>query len=394
MSSEYEVLMQDSGIPTTEESIETRFKEVASEVGTDLSNDDEYSPFWNLLTALCVYPVSLLVNYIYESVLPNLFIKDAVDGWLDRRGWEYDTPRKEEQKAQGNIKFRRFSGSGTQTIAAGTVVQSNPVNGTVYKLVTLADALFSNGDIEISVLCEAAESGDAYNLGSGFYTVLPESISGIDSVFNDEDWITVNGADRESNDDYRLRLRDLFSSLNHYHVDEVYRSIVTSFSGISSSNVFFDKNIPRGAGSADILILLDHGSVSDELLVSINQHITDDGNHGIGDDILVRAIDTTLVDLDVSIYVETTLTQDEKDELKLQFENYVNAAFRKVSGEEFSNQPTKVEPFKRFSFSRLGSESHNEFSDLYSVDFNHDDIVHDLNVSELNTLTVEVLDAD
>lgn len=394
MANQYEILMQNAGIPTTEETIEERFKEVASGVGTDLNNDDAYSPFWNLLTALCVYPVTLLVNYIYESVLPNLFIEDAVDEWLDKRGWEYDTPRKEEQKAQGVIKFRRFSGSGTQTISAGTVVQSNPVNGTVYKLVTLADALFSNGDIEISVACEAVESGEAYNLGEGFYTVLPESISGIESVFNDADWIVVNGADRESNDDYRLRLRDLFSSLNHYHVDEVYRSIVTSYSGISSNNIFFDKNIPRGAGSADVLILLDQGAVSSDLLVSINQHITDDGNHGIGDDILVRAIDTTPVDLEVSIYVESTLTQDEKDELKLQFENYVGAAFRQVSGYEFNTQPTKVEPFKRFSFSRLGSQAHGEFSGLYSVDFNHDDIVHDLNVSELNSLVVSVFDAD
>lgn len=394
MPNEYEVLMQKANIPTTGEAIESRFKQVASDLGTDLNNDDKYSPFWSLLVALCVYPVQLLINFIYSAVLPNLFIKDAVDEWLDRRGWEYNAPRKEEQEAKGVIKFRRFSGSGTQTIPKGTVIQSNPVNTVVYKLVTLADAVFSNGDIEISVTCEALKAGEGYNLAAGFYTVLPESIPGIKSVFNESDWLTVNGADRESNDNYRLRLRDLYSRLNHYHVDEVYRSIITSFSGISPSNVFFDKNVPRGSGSADALILLDHGTVSQELLASINKHIMDDGNHGIGDDILVRAIDTVPIDLNIQIFVDPALSQIEKDALKLQFENYVKAAFRQVSGEEFIGPPDKVEPFKRFSFSRLGFQAHKEFSGLLSVDFNSDDLLHDLNVSRLNVLALSMADAN
>lgn len=394
MSSEYEVLMQKSGIPTTDEAVESRFKDVAKGVGTDLNNNDAYSPFWAVLSALCVYPAKLLIKFVHTSILPNLYIKDAVDEYLDALGWAYETPRKEKQKAQGFIRFRRLSGSGTQTINSGTVVQSNPVKGTAYKLLTLSDAFFENGDVEISVMCEALDAGAGYNLSEGFYTVLPESIPGIKSVINDDQWLVVNGADRESNDDYRMRLRDLFGSLNHYHVDEVYRSIITSFSGISPSNVFFDKNIPRGPGSADALILLDHGSVSNDLLASINRHITDDGNHGIGDDLLVRAIDSVPVDLAIDIYVDPALSQEGKDNLKLQFENYVNAAFRNVSSDVFNEKPIKVEPFKRFSFSKLGAQSHKEFPALFSVDFNTDDIVHGLNVSKLNTLNVSMFDAD
>jgi uncharacterized phage protein gp47/JayE len=394
MSTEYEVLMQKAGIPTTDEAIENRFKQVADGVGTDLNNDDLYSPFWSLLKSLCVYPATLLINFIHSTVLPNLFIQDAVDEWLDRRGWEYKTPRKTEEKAKGFIKFRRLSGSGTQTVPVGTVIQSNPVGGVVYKLVTLADSVFNDGDIEIAVMCQALEAGAGHNLAAGFYTVLPESIPGIKNVFNDDDWLVVNGADRETNDDYRLRLRDLFSSLNHYHVDEVYRSIITSFAGISPNNVFFDKNVPRGPGSADALILMDHGSVGTQLLISINQHINDKGNHGLGDDMLVRAIDTVDVDLNIDIYVDPAFSQTEKDSLKLQFENYVRAGFRQVSGEEFKNAPNKVEPFKRFSFSRLGSQAHKEFSGLVSIDFNRDDIVHSLNVSDIGTLTVSMFDAD
>jgi uncharacterized phage protein gp47/JayE len=394
MSNEYERLMQKANIPTTDEEIKKRFKQVAAEQGTDLNNDDEYSPFWSLLSALCVYPAKLLIKFVHSVILPNLYIKTAVDGWLDQLGWAYETPRKKEGKAKGYISFLRFSGSGVQTVAAGTIVQSHSINGTIYKLVTLYDTIFSNGDIEIEVYCQAVNSGAGYNLEAGFYTVLPESIPGIKSVINKADWLAINGADRESNDDYRYRLRDIFSLLNHYHVDEVYRSIITSFSGISTKNVFFDKNTPRGPGSADALILLDHGAVGTQVLVDINKHIRDDGNHGIGDDMLVRAIDTTPVDLTVEIYVDSTLSQEEKDAFKLVFENYVKAAFREVDGSVYSNEPIKVEPFKRFSFSLLAGQAHKEFSSLFSVDFNSADIIHDLNVSSINTLSVSMFDAN
>lgn len=380
--------VKKAGIPTTAAEIEAKFLEVAEETGNPLNNKDKYSPFWAIIQALCVQPVLWLVRYMIESILPNQYLKTATGFWLELKGWEYEEDKKQAQKARGLITFQRISAGGNQTIAAGAVIHSLPIAGVVYKLQTVDDLIFQNGDTEKTVLCEALEFGENSNLGAGLYVVLPESIAGIARVFNNEDWLIRLGADEELDEDYRLRIRDKFSQLNQFHVDTVYRNMIGQFNGIKTSNVFFDKTAPRGAGSANALILLDHGDVSIAQLAEINNFIRDQGNHGIGDDIEVIGFTKNNVSLNVDIYLDAAASPEEKAETKAGIESFINAAFRKVPSDNFTNKPRLVEPFKRFSFSHLSAMIHKEYPLLLSIDFNHEDIEHALDVSNLLALVV------
>src|SRR6187402_3119064 len=144
----------------------------------------------------------------------------------------------------------------------GTIVQSPVINGKTYHMVTTANATLLDGIASVAIPCEAADVGAGYNLPAGYYAVLPVPIPGVDSVSNAADWLQGAGADEESDDDYRLRIRIQFTAVNQYHTDAVYTKIITSFANINTRNVFFEHDAPRGPGTANAYILMDVGQPS------------------------------------------------------------------------------------------------------------------------------------
>ncbi len=381
-------LMNDAGIKTSEEDIENKFLEMAEQEGIILYNKDEYSPFWSLIKSFSVASTRWLMVFVAENILPNRFLKTAKGEWLDLIGWGYREERQIAQKVIGHLTFTRFTNSGALSIKKDTVIQSLPVNGVIYELVVLNDTDFIDGKTFLDVECTAKIKGENFNLGGGLYVVLPESITGIASVKNSDGWIIQLGADLEGDDDFRLRLRDLWDGINIWHSDTSYRKIISKKANIETDNIYFNKNTGRGAGSADALILLDVGEMGEQLLADINYHITDEGNHGQGDDLRVINMPTIPIILNIDVYYSQVLTADQQETLFQQVDLYIRAAFRELSGNEFNNKPTQVKPFKRFSFSRLSGELHEEFTGLIDVDFNADSPVHGLNVSKIETLTL------
>ena len=88
----------------------------------------------------------------------------------------------------------------------------------------------------------------------------------------------------------------------------------------------------------------------------------------------------------VDVWHETDLTAAQIAQLQTDVGNFVNAAFRE------NNQygPTLTFPYARFSFSKLGQELHRDLSGLHSVDFSLPDIVSQLWVPRLTSLTVNI----
>ncbi|ECC2479803.1 hypothetical protein FOK40_26005, partial [Salmonella enterica] len=70
-------------------------------------------------------------------------------------------------------------------------------------------------------------------------------------------------------------------------------------------------------------------------------------------------------------------------------ENLIRCAFRENSNYDV----TRTWPYSRFSFSQLGRELHDAFTLVDSVTFSLTDILSELNIPRLNTLSVEVKDA-
>ncbi|KAF1073594.1 baseplate J/gp47 family protein [Halodesulfovibrio sp. MK-HDV] len=380
----FTAMLQDAGVPVTEEAMQQRWNTINSEQGGIIQNDSKWSPFWRLITAVVTEPCKQLVKLLVEHALPNVFLRYASNTWLDLYAWGVDVERKSGVKAQGQLVVTRTVSTGTLFIPAGTVVESPPINGYVYRLVSDADVSIADGQITRLLPVTAEQIGNAYNLGPSYYSILPVAITGVASVTNNADWLHVSGADTEEDEPLRLRCRNQFSAVGQYHHDAAYTAEISSFAGIRPDYLFFEHDAPRGAGSANCYVMIETGVPTQDVVDTINTHICDTGNHGHGDDLRCFPMPTTAVLLTVTVHPVAHLSDEKQEALRVGVENMVRCAFR----ENTDFTVSKTWPLGRFSFSRLSDELHSQFVDLQSVEFSRDDIVSELTLPMLSTLTV------
>ncbi|ECG4241959.1 hypothetical protein DB912_23610, partial [Salmonella enterica] len=290
--------------------------------------------------------------------------------------------------AQGVIRFFKEDTRAVVTVKAGTVIQTERINGTVYELATTADVVLPSGTASALLPVKATGTGGAYNLAPGYYRILPVAVDGISHVASEENWLTVPGADEESDDELRERCRNQFNLVGNYHTDAVYRSMIAGVAGLSIDRIFFEHEAPRGPGTANAYLLLDSGVTSAPFVNAVNDYINTQGHHGHGDDMQCYAMPETLHDLTVTVYVRNlaNLTEDERNSLKAGIENMIRCAFR----ENADFDVRKTWPYSRFSFSQLGREIHKTFALADSLSFSLGDITSELNVPRLKSLVVSL----
>lgn len=386
MSADFKQALRDAGIPTTEVELKKAWEKEAAEHGSKISNTSAYSPFWRIITALVTKPVLWLLHFITDRVLPNFFVQTAVDAWLDMLAWSVNIERKPSTKAKGEVLFIRATSAGTLEVPAGTRVHSAAINGHVYELITTLPGTFADGESQLAIPVDAAEAGSGHNLAPGYYAILPVPVPGIVQVVNTDGWLTQPGADSEPNDQLRLRVRNQFSAVNQYHTDAVYRAIITSFPGVHPDGVYFKHGAPRGPGSANAYVLFEAGVPADEYLQQINAYIRELGNHGHGDDLMVLVMPVVEHAVHLTLWPKANLTAKQRPQLHEQVEQFIRAAFRESTAHDF--QPTLTYPQSRFSISRLGEELHEQFPTIDSLEFTTRDILSELNIPRLKSLTV------
>ena len=387
---DFNEVVKKSGMPTTAEELRMQFNAIAAEEGL-ITNTSRMSPFWRLITAIVTTPVLWLKDVLVTTVLANMFVATASGQLLRLLAWAVNVTAKPAVAAQGVIRFYKTDARGVVTVKAGTVIQTERINGMVYGLATTADFTITADKASALIPVAAAATGGAWNLAPGYYRILPVAVAGISRVVNDDDWLTTPGADEESDDDLRERCRNQFNLVGNYHTDAVYRSMIASVAGLSIDRIYFKHDAPRGPGTANAYLLLDTGVTSKPFIDAVNDHITTQGHHGHGDDMQCFAMPETQHQLKVTVYVENlaNLSGEENTALKSGVENLVRSAFRENS--DFDVKRTW--PYDRFSFSNLGRELHKTFSAIDSLAFSLADIVSDLNVPRLSSLTVELKDA-
>lgn len=384
----FKKIVEDAGIPTTEDGWNELFKQDVEDAGSIIANDSPFSPFWRLITAIVSKPATWIVNKVLiEQILPNLFLKTATDdAFIEAKAWEHGLTRKSEEKAKGKIRFMRAASTGPSLlISAATVIQTDAINGVVYRVLTLDDVILPQDAASVLVPAIAEKAGAAYNLGAGYYHILPESVTGIGSVTNDADWLDVLGADAESNDDLKLRTRNAFTAAAPWHIDAVYRAMLTERSGLNTDNIFFEHDAPRGPGTANAFILLDTGEPSSELVTDLNDYVMQKGYHGHGDDLQVMAMPGVNTNIGVTVYPLPALLDNEVTALLAGVEDFIRCALRENS----NYTSTRTEPASRFSFSRLGQELHKEFAGLESLNWHQMDITSANDVPRIDVLTID-----
>lgn len=381
---DFEQILIDSGVPTTEASIKAEFQNQVEAEDLGINNNDAISPFYRVFKEIITLPVLWLMRFVIEHVLPNAYLKTAGTTALNLFAWGVGLERFPATRAQGYIDFYRVNASGDVTIPAGTQINTQSIKGKIYSVVTLAEATLLDGETAKAILCEALEEGTAANLGANYYTVPDQPISGIDSVANKADWLTRQGRDEELNDDLRERIRNQFSSISQWHTDSVYKSIVSQYTGLSTNQIYLRTQAPRGPGTADILILFKIGEPSASYLQDIEDHIKGNAYHGLGDGIEVQNVPDNLIDLTVNVQFFSGITEHEKTNLLGNVEQFIRAAFR----ENTIYTPTVTAPYKPFAFSRLSMELHQQFSEIESIRFDRETVEHSLDIARLNSLQV------
>ncbi|OTA14728.1 phage protein [Xenorhabdus vietnamensis] len=384
---DYEKVLRDSGMPTTEADISKAFANVVDEAGL-VTNTSRMSPFWRLINTIVTRPVLWLKEALINVTLKNMYLASASGSWLDMFAWGVNLKRKPASAAQGVIRFYKAAGASAVTVPAGTVIQTERINGEIYRVSTTESGVIADGVSSALLPVRAEAAGGAFNLAPGYFRLLPVAVSGIARVQNEEGWLLTPGADAESDDDLRDRCRNQYNLVGNYHTDAVYRGMIATVAGLSIDRIFFLHDAPRGAGTANAYLLLDSGVTSQPFIEAVNDYITNQGHHGHGDDMQCLPMPETQHDLAVTLFVVSlaNYSNEQITTLKRDVENLIRCAFR-----ENSQYPVKKTwPYSRFSFSSLGREIHREFSEIASLTFSLGDILSDLSVPRLKTLSVEV----
>lgn len=383
-SEDFNALAEEAGLPTTEADITAKFDALRDSAGLTITNNSAFSPFWRFIKAACITVALWLVGFVINQVLRQAFVKTATGKMLELHAWAVNLTRKLAVKASGKLLFTRDNSSGELLVPAGTIISSLPINEVVYQVKTLADELLNDGELIREINVAALSVGAAFNLAENTYTVLPDNLPGIASVTNSADWLSTPGADEELDDDLRARIVNQFTAVNQWHTDAVYTAQIASFEGVTTNNIYFEHNAPRGPGTANAYIMLEQGNPCAEFIAEIQSHITDSGNHGHGDDLKLYAMPETQHTVTATVWPADNLTDQQKTDLLTGVENFTRAAFR----ENASYQPTLVLPWSLFSFSLLSQELHAKFPNLKNIGFNLTHITSANDIPRLQSLTV------
>ncbi|RDE97955.1 hypothetical protein DPW02_00280 [Aggregatibacter aphrophilus] len=387
MSEDFKQMLAETGLPVEETQIRQKFEELTAQENI-ITNTSKMSPFWRLITAIAVKPVKWLTDHLIAEILPNLFVKTAKEKWLQIHAWAIGLDFKQATKAEGVIHFTKESDITELTIKAGTVVQTERINDVIFRLIVTQDTTIPKGMLSAPVPVIAENAGADYNLAAGYYRILPESIAGIKTVENKDDWLTTPGSDRETNEELRERYRTQFSSVGQHHIDSVYRGMISKVAGLSVDRIYFKHDAPRGSGTANAYLLLDTGVTSQPFIDKVNHYVQTEGNHGHGDDLICFAMPETQHVITCGVYFRPSQAIGEirKAEIVAEVENMIRCAFR----ENNNYTVTKTYPFSRFSWSKLGEEIHDRFNEIDSIIWGQTDIQSDLSIPRISRLTVSV----
>ncbi|MGC6387227.1 baseplate J/gp47 family protein [Ewingella sp. S1.OA.A_B6] len=387
---DFEKVLSDGGMPTTQEAIADKFNAIVKAEGL-ITNTSRMSPFWRLVTAIVTTPVLWIKDALVTTVLANMFLATASGQMLRLLAWGVNLEAKPASFAQGVIRFIKEDAKQAVTVPAGTLIQTERINGVVYAVTVEADTTLAAGANDGLIAVTASQAGGAFNLAPGYYRILPVAVTGISQAVNEDDWLLTPGADEESDDELRERCRNQFNLVGNYHTDAVYRSMIASVVGLSVDRIFFLHDAPRGPGTANAYLLLDSGVISQPFIDAVNDYINSQGHHGHGDDMQCMALPETKHTLSVTLFVTNpdNMTDEERAGLIGNASNLIRSAFR----ENADYDVKKTWPYSRFSFSNLAREMHRAFDEVDSITFSLGDIVSELTVPRLSSLTLEIKSA-
>ena len=91
-------------------------------------------------------------------------------------------------------------------------------------------------------------------------------------------------------------------------------------------------------------------------------------------------------DVELEVIFRETTAKERRAEILAEIEQVIRCAFR--GNQDYLDNVTQTWPYARFAFSNLGYELHDLFYEIEALEWGQDDIISDLDVPRLGTLTV------
>lgn len=256
--------------------------------------------------------------YVFlESLFYQIFPSSSSETYLDEHAVQVAVARRESTKAAGVVVFNGPA-AGNVKIPAGRILKTDPDGeGNTYRFVTTEDAILSDGYTSVSVPVESEEYGRKANVGPGQITNIATHIPGIESVSNDSNWLTSEGADEENDSSLQTRYALAWSGISGVN-SAAYKKWALDITAVIAVKIL-DRH-PRGQGTIDVIIRGAAGIPTDSLLAEVRAEI--EKKRPQNDNVLVKGPTPVSVRISGTLY----LSAGDSNNL-LQAENRIRALF-------------------------------------------------------------------
>ncbi len=230
-----------------------------------------------------------------EAAVQNAFPLTAEGEALERHAALRGLTRKAGDKAVGVVSFGRPAPAGYSIlIPQGTVVQSGGEEP--LRFVTTEDVALPGSFSDIIASVQAVEPGARYNLKKNSITVMVTPPPGITLIRH----VTAckGGTDSEGDEALRRRLLDTCRGPAIGGSPGYYRKLALDQTGVGKVKVL---PVCRGAGTVDLVVRGSYGALYPADLNRLRELFR--GQRELGVDVLVREVQTTPVNLSLTLGV-------------------------------------------------------------------------------------------
>lgn len=299
-------------VPELEDLKEEKIQQL-NNAGFIITNFKSGGVFYTLM--MIVLQIYIEFIRLFRTVLNQMFVKHASGDWLELKAQDYSKERKAASKTEGVLTLSGESRHAIITIPKGTTFKTDKdINGTELRYFSTEDVVFLAGETSVKVPVLAESEGTDYNVSEGRIVNCTKHLEGVDSITNETDWITKEGADTEDDESLRTRILNSWSELATGTTAAKYKAVAETVTGVLYADV--DQLHPRGQGTVDIIITSTAGAATEELIEEVTAAVEE--VKGEYDNLLVKSATTISQDINI-IATLPALASDEGVEDRIRY---------------------------------------------------------------------------
>lgn len=258
------------------------------------------------------------------------FMQHCPEELVEVRAADYACQRKQGTCTRGNMTIYRTDYSTDVVVRKGHPFATDPDAGGAYLTFYAGeDTVLPAGAAVCTVPVVAQKKGSACNVPPGSITRTLVLISGCDRVCNEDGWVTSYGTDGETVEELRRRCIESRSIQSLRTINEKLKSVAEAVDGVASCRIDDDK--PRGQGTVDVIIASGSGPVSEETVRKVQAAV--DPYTGSYGNILVRAVQTNTINVDLECYIDADVAKEGiAEQVKAGIEGLIRDASKKGWG--------------------------------------------------------------